>query len=49
MKWAKKNYKIQTPTLNGQIVGNKAFACRNHNEYSVVEDPVLLGKKENYR
>ena len=45
MKWAKKNYKIQTPTLNGQIVGNKAFACRNHNEYSVVEDPVLLGKK----
>ena len=45
MKWAKKNYKIQNATLNGQIVGNKAFACRNHNEYSVVEDPVLLGKK----
>lgn len=32
-EWAKNNYKHQTPTLNGQIVGNKAIAFRNFNNY----------------
>ena len=33
-KWAEKNYKFQTPTLNGQSVGNIPIAIRNHKEYS---------------
>ncbi|MDD3138013.1 MAG: caspase family protein, partial [Lachnospiraceae bacterium] len=32
-EWAQKNYKRQTPTLNGQIVGNIAIAFRNQNDY----------------
>ena len=32
-KWAENNYKSQTPTLVGQIVGNKAIAFRNENSY----------------
>ena len=35
IEWGKKNCKIQTPTLNGQIVGNKAFAYRNYNNYTI--------------
>lgn len=33
-KWAEKNYKFQTPTLNGQSVGNIPIAVRNHKEYN---------------
>ena len=32
-EWAKSNYKRQTPTLIGQIVGNKAIAVRNQKNY----------------
>lgn len=38
IEWGKKNSKIQTPTLNGQIVGNKAFAYRNYNNYTIIEN-----------
>lgn len=30
----RKKYKFQTPTLNGQSVGNIPIAIRNHKEYS---------------
>ena len=32
-KWAKDNFKKQTPTLNGQIVGNVNIAYRNEKKY----------------
>lgn len=35
-EWAEINYKKQTPTLNGQIVGNTAIAVRNQINYSGV-------------
>lgn len=38
IEWGKKNSKIQTPTLNGQIVGNKALAYRNYNNYTIIEN-----------
>lgn len=38
IEWGKKNSKIQPPTLNGQIVGNKAFAYRNYNNYTIIEN-----------
>ena len=33
-KWAEDNNKNQTPTLNGQSVGNIPIAIRNHKEYN---------------
>ena len=33
-EWSHINYKKQTPTLNGQIVGNNAIAIRNQNGYN---------------
>lgn len=35
-EWARDNYKKQTPTLIGQIVGNQSIAIRNHNEFGGV-------------
>lgn len=37
-EWAQNNYKHQTPTLNGQIVGNKTIAFRNEKIYLPVKD-----------
>lgn len=45
-EWAQNNYKNQTPTLNGLIIGNKAFAFRNNKKYQGVENRVLLGKNK---
>lgn len=39
------NFKHQTPTLNGQIVGNKEIACRNFKDYmgyDVKKDKIQL-------
>lgn len=33
-KWAEENYKAQTPTLNGQSVGNVSIAIRNEKEHN---------------
>lgn len=33
-KWAEENYKAQTPTLNGQSVGNVPIAIRNQKQYN---------------
>lgn len=40
IEWGKKNSKIQNPTLNGQIVGNKALAYRNYNNYTIIENSI---------
>ena len=32
-KWSLENYKIQTPTLHGALVGNQSFASRNSTIY----------------
>lgn len=48
--WAKRNSKVQTPTLIGQVVGNVSIATRNDKEYDntqgVIEDETLTLMEE---
>lgn len=47
--WARDNYKIQTPTLNGQSVGNIPFAIRNEVKYVFQEENSICYKRNNGR
>lgn len=46
-EWAKNNYRQQTPTLNGQIVGNTAIAVRNDNIFEDVTGSVIRDSLKN--
>ncbi|HBF4581473.1 TPA: caspase family protein [Clostridioides difficile] len=50
--WCKKNYKVQTPTLNSSLVGNISIATRNYksigkNSYNEVIDNINNNEQEN--